>query len=357
MTAGLDIIQSLGKGKVLEMVYKNWEWSSSFHASDSRQTTYCCFFPHPDGSYGFRAFYDHSDIPWEARRALAERVRLDVDDFSDWAELCGSRAVTGGTEVSVSVRRCWRTSGQWKWTADRTRQEYRIYKSYLGETLSGALFRKLNGNSFDLDDIDTEGKRRLAEAVNLDEYEIDAWCEVEKVEATTDSFLIYVAIPLVWLNAPRRDDWDWREDDYNADQSLAYYTCRGAAVCRDLMNTVVNGIELKGLVPASAWNALAEKVGLDATQQEQWAQEFSYIASEEGLSVHVAVPNVWICADLLQGGDWWDVGVVNWGGVFGQTVSYLGTWKKKEIYCYNTNELIETLNEHRKCIWGLISRS
>jgi hypothetical protein len=166
--------------------------------------------------------------------------------------------------------------------------------------------------------------------VDLDEREIDDWCEVDKVEATADSFLIYVAIPLVWLNAPRRDDWEWREAGYNADQSLAYYTCRGLAVSRDLINTVANGIEVSGLYrrppgmrwrEKSAWTLPSGNIGLRNS-----AIPLPRMVCRSG-SVSLTSGS----ARLLQGGSWWDVGVVNWGGTFGKSYPLSAHGRKRKF--------------------------
>ena len=66
--------------------------------------------------------------------------------------------------------------------------------------------------------------------------------------------------------------------------------------------------------------SLAKKVGLDVGSFDKWASPVDGIA-RSGLACKYSVPNVWIAADLLQGGGIWDR-VVNIGGSIGR---FLGT--------------------------------
>ena len=100
---------------------------------------------------------------------------------------------------------------------------------------------------------------------------------------------------------------------------------------------------------------LAKQIQLDPNEFEKWAQNIQIRISSEKATITADVPNVWICVNLLHGGSWyWDIPVVNMGGIIGEIVSYLGTWGMKEINCKTVDELRRAFRDNRKMVWGIV---
>lgn len=335
---------------------QQWQWEESQWKSNNDQIVYHC-----------RVRTNRDDLPWQATRiydipsdghqALARKTGLSPYRIYDWARVTEHRENNGYQDIYVSIERIWFNRSEWEWKKDSqySNRKKQGYRSRFSDELTGSLLQKLRGNYLRLADLSTIAKENLAVAVDLPQHEIDAWCQIEKVERKPDHFIIHVSILNAWLKAPRRDDWEWvAESSPTGDNSLKYYTCKGRAVSSQLMIALNSPRSSRKQVSADGWRKLAEKTGLDVNEVERWGQDFSYTASPDGLKVRVGVPNVWICADLLQGGNLWNRGVVNWGGTFGQAISYLGTWGKKEIHCWDIKDLRQTLDQYQGKIWGMV---
>jgi len=298
-----------------------WDWSSSLWASDSRQTTvYCLGWSVdevlPTGQIGIEA------IPLEGQTSLADKFRLDRNEFREWAKFVKTVKTGDGVEIYLSIERIWLNWTDWDWSKNHAASDDRqqVITSYLGDRLNGELLRKLRRNHLTFDDLSERARTSLADKVKLDVREIKFWCLIEKVEEKSDSFIIFAAIPKVWFNSTRTDDWNWKDDGYSSDQTLRYYSCRGMAVSQKVIEMVAGeSSSARDYIPYVAWTALGEISGLNPEEYFVWARDFSYTASTQGLKVRIAVPNVWISADLLRGGNWWwDRPIVNHGGTIGQ---------------------------------------
>lgn len=335
---------------------QQWQWEESQWKSNNDQIVYHC-----------RVRTNRDDLPWQATRiydipsdghqALVRKTGLSPYRIYDWARVTEHRENNGYQDIYVSIERIWFNRSEWEWKKDSqySNRKKQGYRSRFSDELTGSLLQKLRGNYLRLADLSTIAKENLAVAVDLPQHEIDAWCQIEKVERKPDHFIIHVSILNAWLKAPRRDDWEWvAESSPTGDNSLKYYTCKGRAISSQLMIALNSPRSSRKQVSADGWRKLAEKTGLDVNEAERWGQDFSYTASPDGLKVRVGVPNVWICVDLLQGGNLWNRGVVNWGGTFGQAISYLGTWGKKEIHCWDIKDLIDTLIKYKGRIWGMV---
>ena len=76
--------------------------------------------------------------------------------------------------------------------------------------------------------------------------------------------------------------------------------------------------------------SLANVVGLDPSEYQKWGRVEKSVMAEKVTSVfvssntkpgcYVSVPNVWISADLLRGGNWYYDSMVNLGGTIGRAV-------------------------------------
>ena len=335
---------------------QQWQWEESQWKSNNDQIVYHC-----------RVRTNRDDLPWQATRiydipndghqALVRKTGLSPYRIYDWARVTEHRENNGYQDIYVSIERIWFNRSEWEWKKDSqySNRKKQGYRSRFSDELTGSLLQKLRGSYLRLADLSTIAKENLAVAVDLPQHEIDAWCQIEKVERKPDHFIIHVSILNAWLKAPRRDDCEWvAESSPTGDNSLKYYTCKGRAVSSQLMIALNSPRSSRKQVSADGWRKLAEKTGLDVNEVERWGQDFSYTASPDGLKVRVGVPNVWICADLLQGGNLWNRGVVNWGGTFGQAISYLGTWDKKEIHCWDIKDLRQTLDQYQGKIWGMV---
>ena len=111
--------------------------------------------------------------------------------------------------------------------------------------------------------------------------------------------------------------------------------------------------------------SLAKIVGLDSKEWQNWAlSEKSAVADKTTASkivnasksgCYVSVPNVWISADLLRGGNWYWDPIVNQGGTigrfFGTTV--LTSSNYMIVKPDNAKELISALTDNKGDVWGL----
>jgi RHS repeat-associated protein len=96
--------------------------------------------------------------------------------------------------------------------------------------------------------------------------------------------------------------------------------------------------------------SLAEEVQLEASEFDQWG--VVEIGSNDRPCV-VSVPNVWISADLLQGGGVWDR-IVNIGGSVGRFIGTdLFTWGFKILKPNTIQELRSTVRSNSGDLWGL----
>ncbi len=331
-----------------------WDWSTSLWASDSRQTTvYCLGWSVdevlPNGQIGIEA------VPLEGQTSLADKFRLDRNEFREWAKFVKTVKTGDGVEIYLSIERIWLNWMDWDWSENHAASDDRqqVITSYLGDRLNGELLRKLRRNHLTFDDLSERARTSLADKVKLDVREIKFWCRIEKVEEKSDSFIIFAAIPKVWFNSTRTDDWNWKDDGYNHDKSLKYLTCKGKAISRNVIEAVESESSSRDLIPEIAWYVLASAVGLDASQVNHWGQDFSYSALSTGLKVRIGVPNVWICADLLQGGNLADHLIFGTGGYLGQIPSHLSA-DKKVIFCRDFNEFLETIEKNADKLWGFV---
>ena len=112
--------------------------------------------------------------------------------------------------------------------------------------------------------------------------------------------------------------------------------------------------------------SLANRVGLDIESISEWGRiETSPVASETSSSpitpttpsskyCYVSVPNIWIEADLLRGGNVYNRVIVNPGGTigsfFGQT---LGRWGYHTVKPKTPKELFRIVGESGKNLYGL----
>lgn len=335
---------------------QQWQWEESQWKSNNDQIVYHCRVRTNRDGLPWQATRIY-DIPSDGHQALARKTGLSPYRIYDWARVAEHRENNGYQDIYVSIERIWFNRSKWEWKQDSqySNRKKQGYQSRFSDELTGGLLQKLRGNYLRLADLSTIAKENLTVAVDLPQHEIDAWCQIEKVERKPDHFIVHVSILNAWLQAPRRDDWEWvAESSPTGDNSLKYYTCKGRAVSSQLMIALNSPRSSRKQVSADGWRKLAEKVGLDVNEVERWGQDFSYTASPDGLKVRVGVPNVWICADLLQGGNLLNRGVVNWGGTFGQAISYLGTWGKKEIHCWDIKDLRQTLDQYQGKIWGMV---
>ena len=111
--------------------------------------------------------------------------------------------------------------------------------------------------------------------------------------------------------------------------------------------------------------SLAKIVGLDSKEWQNWALSekstvadkttASKIANNSKPGCYVSVPNVWISADLLRGGNWyWDT-IVNQGGTIGRFfgTTLLTSSNYMIVKPDNAKELISALNDNKGDVWGL----
>jgi RHS repeat-associated protein len=189
------------------------------------------------------------------------------------------------------------------------------------------------------------------------------------------------------------DDFSYRfsTKPYDAETELYYYGYRyyspelGRWMSRDpieegdgpniyafLGNASINQWDYLGLWKATAESAgaarriylwekgdtretLAAKVNLEFSDFDKWAKPIpSVSASDKKTHCAYSVPNVWISADLLQGGGLWSR-FVNIGGTLGR---FLGTdmltWGYKIIKPDYASALLSITKSNAGDIWGMV---
>ena len=111
---------------------------------------------------------------------------------------------------------------------------------------------------------------------------------------------------------------------------------------------------------------LAGKVGLDLSEITRWARieqsktadktRSRRISSSVQSGCYVSVPNVWIAADLLRGGDRWLDPIINMGGTFG--ILFGTTFFTSTDYCIvkpkTARELYKAAANCKGDVWGLV---
>ena len=111
---------------------------------------------------------------------------------------------------------------------------------------------------------------------------------------------------------------------------------------------------------------LAEIVGLDPKEYQKWGRvekssladkaTSKFVSSNTKPGCYVSVPNVWISADLLRGGNWYYDSIVNQGGTIGR---FIGTdvftsSGHKIAKADDVKGLIRQFRESHGDIWGIV---
>lgn len=202
--------------------------------------------------------------------------------------------------------------------------------------------------------IPQEGKLALASLAQLDVYEFSHWASDVKIDAKTDGIDISVWIENIWLTA-QKESWKWESESSYGAKELIFLVCKGWKCTPALLKKVREKRITLADIPRGARKILAKKVELNENEFDYWAQELSVTEEADGFRVRIGVPNIWICADLFQGGTWyWDKPIWGTAGLFGRLPSVLFTWRQKVIYCNTFKELLETLTEKRGKVWGMV---
>jgi len=112
--------------------------------------------------------------------------------------------------------------------------------------------------------------------------------------------------------------------------------------------------------------SLAEKVDLEKTEFSKWAKkEFGRVADKKNVvsisrvpkaGCYVSVPNVWISADLLRGGNWYYDSFVNLGGSIGRGIGtdVFTSSDHKIVKADNIRQLNAAFRASKGDIWGLV---
>lgn len=112
--------------------------------------------------------------------------------------------------------------------------------------------------------------------------------------------------------------------------------------------------------------SLAKEVGLDKAEFSKWAKkEKGKIADKKtAMSIsglpnpgcYVSVPNIWISADLLRGGNWYYDSIVNFGGTIGRAVGtdVFTSSDHKIVKADDIKQLSAAFRASRGDIWGIV---
>ncbi len=111
---------------------------------------------------------------------------------------------------------------------------------------------------------------------------------------------------------------------------------------------------------------LANVVGLDPSEYQKWGRVEKSVMAEKATSVfvssntkpgcYVSVPNVWISADLLRGGNWYYDSFVNLGGAIGRAVGtdVFTSSGYKIIKADDIRQLNAAFRASKGDIWGIV---
>ena len=112
--------------------------------------------------------------------------------------------------------------------------------------------------------------------------------------------------------------------------------------------------------------SLANVVGLDPSEYQKWGRVEKSVMAEKATSVfvssntkpgcYVSVPNVWISADLLRGGNWYYDSIMNLGGAIGRAVG-TGVFTSsgyKIIKADDIRQLNAAFRASKGDIWGIV---
>ena len=102
--------------------------------------------------------------------------------------------------------------------------------------------------------------------------------------------------------------------------------------------------------------SLAKKVKLNISEFEQWAIPLTSILAspDDGVDCQYSVPNIWVAADLLQGGGIYDR-VVNIGGSVGRFIGTdLFTWGFQIIKPNDIPDLRGVIQSNKNDLWGMV---
>ena len=104
-------------------------------------------------------------------------------------------------------------------------------------------------------------------------------------------------------------------------------------------------------------DTLAAQLGLDKNEAKAWLKDkdfrdvdLNHIAAEKTYTV----PNVWITADLLQGGDIVDRGIINWGGLIGRNANTHKPNGAYEVLVTEIYDLPRTITNYARNIYGMV---
>ena len=112
--------------------------------------------------------------------------------------------------------------------------------------------------------------------------------------------------------------------------------------------------------------SLAKEVGLDKAEFSKWAKkEKGKIADKKtAISIsglpnpgcYVSVPNIWISADLLRGGNWYYDSIVNFGGTIGRAVGtdVFTSSDHKIVKADDIKQLSAAFRANKGDIWGIV---
>lgn len=99
--------------------------------------------------------------------------------------------------------------------------------------------------------------------------------------------------------------------------------------------------------PNVSLKSLAEKAGLVYSEMHKWLK-----LDKDG---NYTVPNVWIAADLMRGGSWWDRLVLNHGGTIGTFIGTdILTSGFKVLKPKTARDLETTILTYKGNIWGMV---
>ena len=149
--------------------------------------------------------------------------------------------------------------------------------------------------------IPQEGKLALASLTQLDVYEFSHWVSDVKIDAKTDGIDISVWIENIWLTA-QKESWKWESESSYGAKELIFLVCKGWKCTPALLKKAREKRITLADIPRRARKILAKKVELNENEFDYWAQELSVTEEADGFRVRIGVPNIWICADLFQGG-------------------------------------------------------
>lgn len=144
-----------------------------------------------------------SDIPSEARKALASEARLDTREFENWAQVRDVSIYRESVYVSVEIEKVWMLSNEedWKWESKGGGGGETVTYTCPGWRCTEGILTKIKNRTISTKDIPMAARDRLASIVELDKNEIGQWGQLTVTADNSRGIFVSIETPNIWITA------------------------------------------------------------------------------------------------------------------------------------------------------------